>query len=230
MKKQDVIKLFDLYLKESLFKWGYKPFANKYEAGYINLRPNGDVYFLGMGYHSWWNEITGKRDAYRIEPYLVICLQEIENIIKQVTNVKNIDSPIGFRTFNFNIASAIAFPDGIIKGVGHNTFDWKVFENEDVLRISSEIELLFENILPQVINNLNTIEKAERICNHNIDAQLLYTISTPDRCLRGIIAAQILKKDTSMLIKYYDSISNNWSESAKNEYAKLKILVFENKI
>lgn len=221
MTKKQYIKIFDNYLSDKFALNNFVPYQNPNEAGYICRIKNGDVYFMGLGYYSWWNEITGKRDAFRIDPYVVISISEIEKEYKKITVNKFLKHEIDYRTITTNAASIIAFPDGIIKGVGHNRLDWLIQQESDVTIVAEKVWDCFkEVILPYIQFNASVIG-IDYLFNNNLDKFIIH--DKMYRPTKGIIAAKLVgRKNISELIQYYDMEIKDWSDATQQEYIKLK--------
>ena len=214
MIKKECIKLFNSLLEDVLNPLNFFPYTIPGECGYIFRKSNGDVHFLGLRYTQSWNTLTSKRDAFCIEPYLVVSINEIEKVYKKITKNIYYKHEIDYRTLTPQVASIIAFPSGIIKGISHNEFAWRIEEMEDIMQIVSTLKTLFINVILPYFNSNSIVKRVDELFNNNLDAAIIHVQFKPTRAVRGLIAKYLLEsEDYEKIISHYDKSSNLWSSN-----------------
>lgn len=229
MIKKECIKLFDSLLEDVLSPLNFLPYYTQDECGYILRKSNGDVHFLGLRYTQSWNTLTNKRDAFCVEPYLVVSVSEIEREYKKITKNIYYKYEIDYRTLTPVVASIIAFPSGVIKGIGHNEFGWRIEKKEDVIPVVNKLIVLFKDVILPYFKTNSNVKRVDELFNNNLDAAIIHVQGNPTRALRGLIAKYLLNsKDYDKIINHYDSSAGFWPSNLQEEYADVKKLFSTN--
>lgn len=223
MKKKKVVQVLNALICDFLQAKGYEQYQKGNEIGWINRQSKGDLYFFDLGLIPAGGLNSG---IFKLEPSLTVSIKEVEDIYRLVTTNKYLNNEISFRTFAFNLSSLDAFPDGIIRGIGHPRYNWIIDREENISSVEKKLRTSLEEIAFPWIEENASVPKVDELFNENLKSYIIYSPSNPDRAMRGIIAGKLVgRSNLKEVIFLYDNLLRKCAENIQREYNALKTLL-----
>jgi len=219
MKK--IKKLLFNNLKEFFSNKGFI-LSSQDEWFYRRINPDFIQIYDFLFYDSF--DLKRREKAIRIEPAIWIISERVENIYAQITNRK-FDKLTDLRTIGNTLANIIANQDGLYKK-RNNELDIYILNDEDLNKELNKFIILFDKYVEPFFDKYSNYSALDELLNVDYKKHFVYKPDNYGRVLKGIILANLLKRDDlNKLIGQQSKIFIEAPDAYKKEYDNLIKLI-----
>lgn len=160
-----------------------------------------------------------------VEPWWGIRIDSIIEIYHKITE-KDQDAFEWTQVFENNLAKLIDYIDNNNETPRTDSPKYLVKSMDEVESLIRTLPVLVEKYVLPYFDANSTVERANILLNSNLRKQVVHNWIYPFRAMMGLIAAKLAHNpDYGQILSVYQEELAEASDSAKNEFEKLKVLL-----